>query len=317
MAEFILPPGARPTPAPGASAEQAPAAPGGLIKDTTTPEFMQDVIEASKSVPVLVDFWAPWCGPCKQLTPILEKVVTAARGAVRLVKMNIDEYPEIAGQLGVQSIPAVFAFKNGQPVDGFMGALPESQIKSFIERLAGNEALAGGADDLAEKGEEFLAQGAINEAAQCFAEALQEDPQHLKAIGGLTRCYIEANDLERAEQTLSLVPPGKETDAAITGARSALDLAKQAAELGDPVELSARLERNPEDHEARFDLAMIFNAKGLRQEAADALLEIIVKDRNWNEEGARKQLLQFFDAWGPGDDATKSGRRKLSSVLFS
>lgn len=314
MAEFIIP-GA--TPPSGQGDARAAGGNGDLIKDTTTANFVHDVIEASRGAPVIVDFWAPWCGPCKQLTPVLEKVVKAARGAVRLVKMNIDDHPEVAGQLGVQSIPAVFAFKNGQPVDGFMGALPESQIKAFIERLAGGEALAGGPDDLAVQGEAFLAEKATTEAAQLFAAALQADPQHLGAIGGLARCYIEAGDLTRAEQTLGIVPPGKEEDAAISGARSALELAKQAAELGDAGELGARLATHPDDHQARFDLAMIMNAKGARHDAADALLEIIRKDRNWNNEAARKQLLQFFEAWGPADEATKTGRRKLSALLFS
>jgi putative thioredoxin len=289
---------------------------GDLVKDTTTATFMQDVVEASREVPVLVDFWAPWCGPCRQLTPVLEKVVRAARGTVKLVKMNIDEHPQIAGQLGVQSIPAVFAFKNGQPVDGFMGALPESQVKAFIERLNGGEPLSA-ADELLPQAEALMQEGAVGEAARYFAAVLQEEPQNPRALGGMARAFIQLGELAQARHTLALVAPEHANDAAVAGARAALELAEQSEKLGDPRALEARLERDPADHQARFDLALIRNARGDRAGAAEALLEIVRRERNWNDEAARKQLLQFFEAWGAKDPASQSGRRKLSSLLFS
>ncbi|MEM6665835.1 MAG: thioredoxin [Pseudomonadota bacterium] len=309
MSGFIMPGGGAPT---GTSA----SADTDLIKDTTTETFMADVIEESRHVPVLVDFWAPWCGPCKQLTPLLEKAVTAAKGRVKLVKMNIDDHPQVAGQLGVQSIPAVFAFKDGQPVDAFQGAIPESQIAAFIDQLAG----PAGADPLEaylEQAEELFENGALPEAAQVFGTVLKADPQNAAAIGGLVRCLVKANDLERARQTLGIVPPDKENDPAIVAARSALELAEQAEKLGDPVALSGRVDANPDDHEARFNLALILNAKGESAAALDALLEIIRRDRSWDDEAARKQLLKFFEAWGPTSSVTKDGRRRLSALLFS
>jgi len=293
---------------------KAPAA-GDLIRDTTTQTFARDVIDASMQVPVIVDFWAPWCGPCKQLTPVLEKAVLAAKGAVRLVKMNIDDYPEVAQQLRVQSIPAVFAFKNGQPVDGFMGALPESQVRAFIERLGGDT--TSPADMLAEAGRDALAVGDLATAAQAFAQAIQDEPGHPGAVAGLARCYIETGDLERARQTLALVRPDARSDAGIKAVEASLSLAEKAAELGDTSEFLARLEANPKDHQARFDLALALNAKGDRDGAIDALLRIIEYDRKWNDEAARKQLVEFFEAYGPKDEATLSGRRRLSSLLFS
>ena len=298
-------------------ADQAKSSPGGgLIKDTTTQGFMQDVIEPSRTVPVLVDFWAPWCGPCKQLTPVLEKLVKAANGAVKLVKMNIDEYPEIAGQLGVQSIPAVFAFKNGQAVDGFMGALPEGQLRSFIERVAGKGAFAGSELEAAQAA---LDAGDVNTAASAFAEALQQDGSNIDAIAGLARCYIATGDLLRAEHTLALTPPSKANAAPIASARAALELArKSAATAGaDLAGLKQAIERNPADLQARFDLALALHAKNDREGALDQLLDIIRRDRAWNDQAARKQLVEFFDAWGPTDPMSAKGRQRLSSILFA
>lgn len=292
----------------------APAA--DVIRDVTTQTFMADVIEASRKQPVLVDFWAPWCGPCKQLTPVLEKAVRDARGAVILAKMNIDDHPEVAGQLGIQSIPAVIAFKNGQPVDGFMGAQQESQVKAFIERIAGPI----GPSDL----EQVLAQadaareaGDLAQAAQLYAGALQMEPESLAAIGGLAQCYVAAEALDKAREVLAMAPEGTASDPAISAARAALDLADQASSLGDLAGLEARIAENPSDHQARFDLAVALGSSAARrQEAVDQLLEIVRHDREWNEDGARKQLLQFFEAWGHKDPATAYGRRRLSAVLF-
>jgi putative thioredoxin len=287
----------------------------GLIKDTTTKDFMRDVIEASRDVPVLVDFWAPWCGPCRQLTPILEKAVRGARGAVKLVKLNIDEHPQIPGQMGVQSIPAVFAFQDGRPVDGFMGALPESRVKDFIARLVG-DASADSAAEL-EAAEAALMAGDANSAAQAFAEILQKDAENAAAAAGLAKCYIKTGDLTRAEQTLALVPPAMSESAPVTSARAALELARKGSQTGDVDSLRAKLAADPKDARARFDLALALNAKGDRNGALDELLALVAKNRAWNDDGARKQLLQLFDAWGPSDPATLSGRQRLSSLLFA
>ena len=291
------------------------AADADLIKNTTTKDFMRDVVDASREVPVLVDFWAPWCGPCRQLTPLLEKAVRAAKGAVKLVKMNIDEHPQIPGQMGVQSIPAVFAFQDGKPVDGFMGALPEARIKSFIARLIGDESADAAAD--LDAADETLAAGDANTAAQAFAEALQKDAENDRAAAGLAKCYIKTGDLTRAEQTLALVPPAKADSAAVASARASLELARKAANAGDAESLRAKLAANPNDSQSRFDLAVALNAKGDRQGALDELLTIIRKDRAFNDDAARKQLLQLFDAWGASDPATISGRQRLSSLLFA
>nr|WP_069094689.1 thioredoxin [Methyloligella halotolerans] len=292
------------TPAPGA---------GGFIKNTTTAEFVTDVVEASRDVPVLVDFWAPWCGPCKQLAPVLEKAVRAAKGQVRLVKLNIDEHPEIPGQMGVQSIPAVFAFKNGQPVDGFMGAMPESKIEAFIARLIGAD--DQGMADL-EAAEEALAAGEVNIAAQMFGQAMQENPENMQAVAGLAKCYVKAGDLVRAEQTLQLVPPEKANESAVASAKAELELAQKSEDTGDIDALRETLEAKPEDHQTRFDLSLALNGKGDHMGAVDELLTIFQRDREWNDDAARKQLLQFFEAWGPKDPATAKGRQKLSSMLF-
>ena len=291
------------------------AADADLIKNTTTKDFMRDVVDASREVPVLVDFWAPWCGPCRQLTPLLEKAVRAAKGAVKLVKMNIDEHPQIPGQMGVQSIPAVFAFQDGRPVDGFMGALPELRIRSFIARLIGDESADAAAD--LDAADEALAAGDANTAAQAFAEALQKDAENERAAAGLAKCYIKTGDLTRAEQTLALVPPAKADSVPVASARASLELARKAANAGDAESLRAKLAANPNDSQSRFDLAVALNAKGDRQGALDELLTIIRKDRAFNDDAARKELLQLFDAWGASDPATISGRQRLSSLLFA
>lgn len=292
------------------------AAPADLIVETTTQTFARDVLDTSMKVPVIVDFWAPWCGPCKQLTPVLEKLVLAARGAVRLVKMNIDDHPAVAQQLRIQSIPAVFAFKNGQPVDGFMGALPESQVRAFIEKLAGGVGPSP-AEELIEAGREAYGAGDLGGAAQAFASAIQLEPGIPAAVAGLARCYIESGDFERARQTLGLVRPDAKVDPEITAAQAALSLAEKSADAGDTAEFEARLAANRKDHEARFNLALALNARGDREGAVDELLLIVEQDRNWNDQAARKQLVEFFEAYGPKDEVTLSGRRRLSSILFS
>jgi putative thioredoxin len=286
-----------------------------LIKNTTTKDFLRDVIEASREVPVLVDFWAPWCGPCRQLTPILEKAVRAAKGAVRLVKLNIDEQPQIPGQMGVQSIPAVFAFQDGRPVDGFMGALPESRVNDFIARLIGDSAGDTAAD--LEAAEAALSAGDVNSAAQLFGEVLQKDRENAQALAGLAKCYIKTGDLARAEQTLALVPPAKADSSPVASARAALELARKTPAAGDIETLRAKLAADPKDPQARFDLALALNAKGDRSGALDELLAVVAKNRGWNDDAARKQLLQLFDAWGPADPSTIAGRQRLSSLLFA
>jgi putative thioredoxin len=288
----------------------------GLIKDTTTQGFRQDVIAESMQQPVLVDFWAPWCGPCKQLTPVIEKAVKDAKGKVKLVKMNIDEHPQIAGQLGIQSIPAVIAFSQGQPVDGFMGAQPESQVKAFIEKLAG-PAGAGEIEELIAAAQEALQAGDAAGASELYAGALQIDPQNLAAIAGFAKLHLDNGDIEGAKGILGTAPTDKAQDPAIAAIRAAIELAEQAASLGDTAELEARVAANPQDQQARFDLALALNARDRRDEAVDHLIAIIKADRDWNEDGARKQLLQFFEAWGPMDKASVAGRRKLSTLLFS
>jgi putative thioredoxin len=295
---------------------ETPAPGGDLIKDTTTAGFRQDVLAESMKQPVLVDFWAPWCGPCKQLTPVLEKAVKAAGGKVKLVKMNIDEHPQIAGQLGVQSIPAVFAFQKGQPVDGFMGALPEGQIKGFIERLIGPLGPSA-ADDLLAEADELAREGDMAGAAELYAAVLSQDPENTAALAALVKLHVELGDLEGAKRFLAMAPAQKANDPAIVGARAAVELAEQAAALGDLGDLQRKVEADPKDHQSRFDLALALNARGRREDAMNHLLEIVRRDRNWNEDGARKQLVQFFEAWGPTDEMTVAGRRRLSSILFA
>jgi putative thioredoxin len=287
-----------------------PAAAG--VKDTTTASFREDVLTESLRQPVLVDFWAPWCGPCKQLAPIIEKVVKSAGGKVKLVKMNIDEHPQIPGQLGIKSIPAVIAFQRGQPADGFMGALPESQVKQFVERLIGP--LGAGDEEFAEA-EAALKEGDAEGAADIYRALLEEDPAEPRAIGGLAQALVALGETDAARELLDSAPGGNH--AAISAARAALEVAEQASTVGDLAGLEAAAAKDPQDHQARFDLAIALNADGRRGDAADRLLEIIKADRTWNDDGARKQLVQFFEAWGPMDPATLAARRRLSTLLFS
>jgi putative thioredoxin len=292
------------------------AAQSSPVKDTTTQTFVKDVIEESKRQPVLVDFWAEWCGPCKQLAPVLEKVVRAAKGKVKLVKMDIDKHPSIPGQLGIQSIPAVFAFVNGQPVDGFLGALPESQITAFIERIT-KDRIGGEEKDLLKAADEALAKGDAAGAADLYAQVLAQDSANVAALAGLARSYVRTGAIDQAKQTLALVPEGKRNEAAVVAARAALEVAEQAKSVGPLSELEQKVAANPLDHQTRFDLALALNGKGRRAEAVDNLVEIVKRDRKWNDDGARKQLVQFFEAWGPADEATVNGRKRLSSILFS
>jgi putative thioredoxin len=294
----------------------APAAGDNPVFDTTTQAFMKDVIEASKTQPVLVDFWAPWCGPCKQLTPVLEKAVRAAKGKVRLAKMDIDQHPAIPGQLGIQSIPAVIAFVNGQPVDGFMGALPESQVTGFIERLI-KDKLGGEDAELLKDADAALAAKDFAGAAELFAQVLAQDSENVAALAGLARSHVGAGNIAQAQRTLDLVPAARHNDPAYAAAKAAIELAEQASQIGPVAELEARIAADPKDYQARFDLAVALNAKGDREGAIEQLLEIVRHDRKWNDDGARKQLVQFFDAWGPADEATVAGRRRLSSILFA
>ncbi len=287
------------------------------VKEVTTASFRVDVLAASTRQPVLVDFWAPWCGPCKQLGPALEKAVADSGGKVTLVKMNIDEHPQIAGQLGIQSIPAVIAFDKGQPVDGFVGALPESQVRGFIERLVGP--LTAAADELVAEAQAAAAKGDAAGAAALYARVLTEDESNLKAIAGLAKLHVEAGDLDQAKAVLSMAAPppaGKDQDPALAAAWAAVRVAEQAAAVGDLAPLEKAVAANPDDHQARFDLALALSAKGKRDEAADCLLAIIKRDRQWNDDAARKQLLQFFEAWGLMDPAAVAARRKLSAILF-
>ncbi|QGA58071.1 thioredoxin [Brucella sp. 2280] len=295
----------------------APANGGDLIKDTTTAGFQADVITESRKQPVLVDFWAPWCGPCKQLTPIIEKAVREARGAVKLVKMNIDEHPAIAGQLGIQSIPAVIAFVNGQPVDGFMGAQPETKVKEFIAKVGGPSDQEAALAEAIATAKELTQAGDFVQAAEIFSSILQVAPDNVDAVVGLATCMLESGDAEQARSLLGTLAAEKQNEAPVRALEARLALADQVKLIGDPVELERRLAADPGDHQARFDLAQVRNAQGRREDAANELLAIMRADRAWNDDGARKQLLQFFEAWGHMDPATLTARRKLSSLLFS
>ena len=313
----LIGPGGRPITSAKPSSGPAGAA-GAYIKDASLETFAADVLEASREVPVIVDFWAPWCGPCKQLTPLLEKLVTEAQGAVRLVKVNVDENQEIARQLRIQSIPTVYAFRNGQPVDGFMGAVPESQLRGFIAQLTGGAGAAAGADDLLAAAQEAVEAGDLASAAQAYGAVLQEDPGNPKAVAGLARCYLTSGDVERARATLGLVRPDGAQDEAIRAIDAELKLREAARSAGAAAEpLRARLATDPNDHQARYDLALALDAAGDRQGAVEELLELTRRNRKWNDEAARKHLLTLFEARGAADPRTLEGRRRLSSILFS
>jgi putative thioredoxin len=288
-----------------------------LIKEGSDASFVADVLEASKVQPVIVDFWATWCGPCKQLTPALEKAVIAAKGAVKLVKIDVDKNPGFAGQLRVQSIPTVYAFVDGRPVDAFMGAVPDSQLKAFIDKLTG-PAGPSEIDQILALAKESLDLGDIGGAAQAYAQALQMDPENVKAIAGLARCYLSGGDLERAQELIDMAPAGAK-DPELDSVKAALALAAAGAAEGAVATgpLEQRLAANPDDHDARFELAGVLAGRGDLAGAADHLLSLIGRDRAWNDEAARKQLLTVFEAAGPMSDVAKQGRRRLSSILFS
>ena len=287
-----------------------------VIKDTDAQGFADDVMVASQKVPVIVDFWAPWCEPCKQLTPILEKLVRQAGGTVRLVKLNIDENPAIAQQLRIQSIPAVFAFRDGQPVDGFSGALPESQVRAFVERLTGDSG-PNEVERAIEAAEQAREAGDLDRAVDVFGQILRIEPQNVDALAGLAQCYVGAGELEEAARTLEMIEPQSRGAPAVTAAQAALELARQAGDAGDVGELRRAVETDPNDHQSRFDLAQALVGQNAREEAVDHLLEIVKRDRQWNEEAARKQLLTLFDAFGVADPLTAASRRRLSTLLFS
>ena len=296
------------------------SAAGQVIKDVNEADFMNEVIQASMERPVIVDFWAPWCGPCKQLTPALEKVVTEAGGKVVLAKVNVDENKGIAGQLRIQSIPTVYAFYQGRPLDGFQGALPESQLRDFINKLL-EAAGADGGDDLEAimaEADEALSQGKPEEAAERYAQALESDRENTKALSGIIRAYIGMGELEAAAEIFNSLPEALQLHADLQGAKAALELAQQPEQ--DESEIAGLLEmvaHNPADLQARLDLAIALNGLGKKEAAAEELLEIVRRDREWNEDAGRKQLVQFFEAWGPADPATVQARKRLSSLLFS
>ena len=315
----LIGPGGRPLASAKPAGEAAATHASPHIKDSGLATFATDVLEASREVPVIVDFWAPWCGPCKQLGPLLEKVVAEANGAVKMVKVNIDENQEIARQLRIQSIPAVFAFKDGQPVDGFMGAIPESQVRQFVAGLAGG---GHGGHDHAEEvlavAQEAFDAGDVTQAAQAYAHVLQDEPGHPKAVAGLARCYLKSGDVERAKTTLQLVRPDAANDEAIVAVQAELKLREQSAAAVSGLEAAkSKVEANPADLQARYDYALALDGADNRDEALTQLLDIVRRDRKWNDDAARKHLVTLFEAMGPADPRTIDARKRLSSILFS
>lgn len=299
----------------GQKDQAAPA--GDIIKDATAATFMADVVEASQTVPVIVDFWAPWCGPCKQLTPALEQAVTAARGKVRLVKVDVDQNQQIAAQLRVQSIPTVYAFWKGQPVDAFQGAVPASEIAAFIDRLTKLDGADGGLAEAIEAAEAMLAEGAAVDAAQTFAAILGEEPGNAAAYGGMVRAHLALGEVDRAEALLAAAPEEIAGSVEVEAAQAQLELARQAENAGPVAELRAKVEANPDDKEARFELAQALHANGDVAEAVDQLLDLFRRDREWNDGAAKEQLLRIFDALKPQDPVALNGRRRLSSLIFA
>lgn len=297
----------------------APQADATLIEDVTEADFMAKVVEASQTTPIIVDFWAPWCGPCKTMGPQLEAAVTAAKGAVRMAKVNVDEAQAIAGQLRIQSIPTVYAFWKGQPIDGFQGAVAESEIKAFVERVvqAGGGDASGGLDDALAAAEEMLEQGAAADAAQIFGAVLGEEPNHAAAYGGMVRSHIATGDLEQAEAVLNGAPAEISKAPELEAAHAQLELAKQAENAGPVAELRAQVDANPDDHQGRFDLALALHANGDAEAAVAELLEIFRRDREWNDGAAKAQLFTIFEALKPNDPVVLNGRRKLSSMIFA
>jgi putative thioredoxin len=306
-------------------ADTTPTPPAVLVKDSTDRSFKADVIDASLEAPVLVDFWAPWCGPCRTLSPTIEKVVNEKQGKIRLVKINIDENPAIAGQLGVQSIPAVFAFAGGRPVDAFIGAYPEGEVRKFADKViaaAGPGQPAAGSIEEEIKNalaaaKEGLAAGDLNTAAQIYGMVLQHQPENAEALIGMARVYLKAGETEQAQAVVDTIPEVARKGNEYASLVAELKLLTEAADLGGTAELVRQVEKSPDDHQARYDLALALNAEGKRVEAADQLVALMRRDRTWNEDGARKKLLEFFEAWGGKDPATLKGRRLLSSLLFS
>lgn len=285
-----------------------------LIKDSTSQTFMEDVVKTSQTVPVIVDFWGPNCAPCAQLTPALEQAVRDAKGAVRLVKINTQDCPDLASQFRIQSVPTVYAFVNGQPVDGFAGAMPESDLKKFVAKLSGEQ---DGLDEILELANQQREEGNPQAAADLYSQIMSQDPENPDAIGGLMKCYIEIGELETAQQALTKMPPEIANHAAILSAKAALDLALKAGDSGDLDQLISDVQNNPTNYDKRFELAIALNASNKQAEAVDELITILKHNMQWNEGAARSQLLEFFEAWGPKDKNTIDGRRKLSSLLFA